>query len=132
MTSRSWEILKKIETDLREKFDNEIPKSHIERIIMREAGIDERTILKYLKTMVKMGIIQHTQRANIFRLCNGEPDDDMEHRTLTGEERAILGAEDEGGPGADTKPGDSGDRVQAPGIKKTAKKTNRHGKKSEE
>ena len=90
MSSKSWDTLMVIRDNILENFELEVPSSYLRQIIMKEKGLDERTIVTTLKRLVELKIIEHTENRGVYRVCRKETTPKKTNRKLTKQERNIL------------------------------------------
>lgn len=68
MASKTWKWLTHVDGYLSQKFPGEIPRRILEEFIWQEFGADERTVIKYLKVMERVGLVR-MKNPHVYEYC---------------------------------------------------------------
>jgi len=58
MASKMWRWIVSLDAYLARKYPDEVPRRVLEEFIWQEFGADERTVVKYLKTLERVGVVK--------------------------------------------------------------------------
>jgi len=90
MPSKAYQTCMRIKAELEAHYSKEVPRSVVEQLIMREAGINARTISDYFKALEKFGVIRPGRHFNLLELGTTKPGKPAAVSKLSKKERELL------------------------------------------
>lgn len=68
MGKNNYLVCREIAKDIQVRYEKEIPRSHVERMIREKLGGDAKTVEKYMRMLGDMEVIHPTKSFNVFNV----------------------------------------------------------------
>ena len=123
MTSKGWQTLMDLKAEI-EKGDNiEIAVNVVRTMIMRDVGLDDRTIALYIKRLRGLRVLGDSENPNYFRVVSNDKKYESENYVLSEQERDFLKSSSDGSPKElESKKEDDGVKLRPRETSKNKKK----------
>ncbi len=97
MTSKGWTTLMNLKTEIEKGENLEIPVNVVRTLIMRDVGLDDRTICLYIKRLRGLRVLGDCENPNYFRVVANDKGYESDNYVLSKQESDLLDASSVGG-----------------------------------